>query len=456
MSIPIALKWGKNKYDVLVNPQDNAAVFKSQVWTLTGVPPDRQKYPGIKSAKGGKLDDSVNMGSLNFAPNANIMLMGTAGPLPTEPVKVTFLEDLAPSQTEVISPYTPGLTNLGNTCYLNSALQILRTSPSLSLLRPPSRNSPITGPLSSLLTDLSRPSSNPITPLGMVASWRNTFPQFAEKQSDHFLQQDAEEAWTTLTREVSKDFPKVLDAFRGTIKQTITNNEEPTEVNVGHEEMLKLTCHCDKQTEFLTDGLKKEMKGELEKHSSQLGRTCVWSIDKQIEQLPWLLCVQFVRFEWRKDNNKKTKITKSIDFPTVLDLMDLCTPELKAKIKPVQDKYRVSQEKKRDEEKKRKKGEEEGRMEEDVKGEEEDGDLKVDEGRNKSGMYELYGILSHKGRSADGGHYVSWVKREDGKGWLCYDDEDVIECSEDKIRDLTGRGGADWHIAYLLFYKSVL
>lgn len=33
------------------------------------------------------------------------------------------------------------------------------------------------------------------------------------------------------------------------------------------------------------------------------------------------------------------------------------------------------------------------------------------------GNYELYGLVTHKGRSADGGHYVGWVRQE-GSDWL--------------------------------------
>lgn len=30
------------------------------------------------------------------------------------------------------------------------------------------------------------------------------------------------------------------------------------------------------------------------------------------------------------------------------------------------------------------------------------------------GNYELYAILTHKGRSADSGHYMAWVRHEGG------------------------------------------
>jgi len=32
-----------------------------------------------------------------------------------------------------------------------------------------------------------------------------------------------------------------------------------------------------------------------------------------------------------------------------------------------------------------------------------------------TGIYDLVAVLTHKGRSADSGHYVGWVKQENGR-----------------------------------------
>ena len=42
-----------------------------------------------------------------------------------------------------------------------------------------------------------------------------------------------------------------------------------------------------------------------------------------------------------------------------------------------------------------------------------------------AGKYELCAVLTHKGRSADSGHYVSWVKQDDGS-WIQFDDDQLI------------------------------
>ena len=69
-----------------------------------------------------------------------------------------------------------------------------------------------------------------------------------------------------------------------------------------------------------------------------------------------------------------------------------------------------------------------------------------------AGRYELVAVLTHKGRSADSGHYVSWT-RQDDNSWIQFDDEDMIPRKEEEIVELSG--GGDWHMAYLLLYRAI-
>jgi len=72
-----------------------------------------------------------------------------------------------------------------------------------------------------------------------------------------------------------------------------------------------------------------------------------------------------------------------------------------------------------------------------------------------TGIYELFAIVSHKGITADGGHYVGWVRQsEDPNDWLEFDDTDVTPRKEEDIKKLTGAGGAQWHIAYMCLYRA--
>ena len=69
-----------------------------------------------------------------------------------------------------------------------------------------------------------------------------------------------------------------------------------------------------------------------------------------------------------------------------------------------------------------------------------------------TGNYQLIAVVTHKGRSADGGHYVGWVHKS-GDEWYQYDDDIVSSVSTDDILAL--RGGGDWHTAYLCIYRKL-
>lgn len=69
-----------------------------------------------------------------------------------------------------------------------------------------------------------------------------------------------------------------------------------------------------------------------------------------------------------------------------------------------------------------------------------------------TGEYELMGVVTHKGRSADSGHYIGWVRQGPGSDyWWRYDDDIVTEVATAEILNL--KGGGDWHTAYLNFYR---
>ena len=55
----------------------------------------------------------------------------------------------------------------------------------------------------------------------------------------------------------------------------------------------------------------------------------------------------------------------------------------------------------------------------------------------RAGKYELIGVLTHKGRSADSGHYVAWVRQED-RSWVQFDDDKMIPRKEEEVLTLSG------------------
>lgn len=81
-----------------------------------------------------------------------------------------------------------------------------------------------------------------------------------------------------------------------------------------------------------------------------------------------------------------------------------------------------------------------------------DGKLVADEACNPTGLYELRGVITHQGATADSGHYTSFVKKEgikdpqtgkrkeeDGKWWW-FNDDKVSEVDTDRIETLSGGG----------------
>lgn len=95
-------------------------------------------------------------------------------------------------------------------------------------------------------------------------------------------------------------------------------------------------------------------------------------------------------------------------------------------------------------------------------------ELRSDVGANTNGLYELVGIVTHKGAAAEAGHYISWVRKDDEASdeaggrvtldrgpqhdWLKFDDDKVTVVPREKIMTLDG-GGED-SVAYILLYRS--
>ncbi|KAH8648361.1 ubiquitin carboxyl-terminal hydrolase [Xylariales sp. PMI_506] len=551
-SIPIIVKHQGKKYDVEVDTESNGETFKFQLYSLTGVEPERQKV----LMKGGPLKDDADMGNFGLKPGQTIMMMGTPGGdgaadlvRPKEAVK--FVEDMTEAEAAQQEGATPaGLANLGNTCYLNSTLQTLRAIPelqnALTKYEPPS-SSAMAGTIPQLdltrqLRDLYKYMSetqDAVVPQMFLGALRNAFPQFAERSRSGpgFAQQDAEEAWSQIISQVRQRLKldnatnddSFIDSYMSGQFSSVLECDDPAAKEAGEQlvhtkdSFLKLNCHIDSATNHLTDGIQNGLIEKIEKKSEALGREATYTRTSKISRLPKYLTVHFVRFFWKRETQKKAKIMRKVTFPHELDVVEFCDDNLKKMLIPVRDKVREIRKDEEDIERarKRRKRTNEGDAMEDIPGgmgaklnpkdaqgaqgddskkKAEDGDVEMtetfktdaeidaekatalltakkelyglidsdlakDEGANHSGLYELRGVVTHQGASADSGHYTAYVKKqapidpktgqkkdEDGKWWW-FNDDKVTEVTADKIETLAG--GGESHSALILLYRAI-
>ncbi|KAJ1930106.1 deubiquitinating enzyme [Tieghemiomyces parasiticus] len=495
--IKVNVKWNAKRFDnVDLDTDDTALTFKTQLFSLTGVEPDRQKI----LVKGGMLKDDTNLNSLNLKDGHTFMMMGTAGELPKAPEKkVVFLEDMSETQLQKAYDIPSGLQNLGNTCYLNATLQCLRAIPELqtALAKAPgsgvgssvsssvsgNANRQVTSGLRDLYRDLNTSADADYTPLAFVQLFRAVFPKYNERSRTEggYLQQDAEECWTELMMVLrdqlrqpaatdassSSDTTSVVDQYMtGEMEVTMQCDDNPEETpTVKVEPFYKLSCHIDKDTNYLATGLESALTEKLEKRSSTLDREATYTRTARITRLPAYLVVNFVRFYWKNDVNVEAKIMRKVKFPQNLDMTEFCRTDLQAKLRPAKEAIREAEEKQAMD-KANTAGETAmqvdgaetpatGKAAETTKPAESlvlDPSLKSDVGCNPSGQYELCAVLTHIGRSSDSGHYIAWVRNKKTDDWFKFDDDQVSVVKEADIEKLAG--GGDWHTAYICLYRA--
>ncbi|KAL6797668.1 ubiquitin carboxyl-terminal hydrolase 14 [Trichoderma sp. SZMC 28013] len=551
-SIPVVVKHQGKKYEVDVDPESTGLDFKLQLFSLTNVEPERQKI----LIKGGQLKDEADMSKLNLKAGQSIMMMGTpgggAGDLVRPAEQIKFVEDMTEAEQAQQAGATPaGLINLGNTCYLNSTLQTLRSIPELQTAL--TTYNPLAGTaradlaaqLSNLYKDMGN-TQDSVQPLSFLSALRLVFPQFAEKSKSGpgYAQQDAEEAWSQIVQQLGQkvtikttpDTPSIsfVEKYMAGEFSSVLECDEEEARNGGEQAIAsrdsfyKLDCHIDSQTNHLRDGILAALSEQLEKRSEVLGRDATYTKKSKISRAPKYLTVHFVRFFWKKETKKKAKIMRKVTFPQELDIVEFCSDELKEALIPVRDKVREVRKDEEDIERARKRrkkthdkdmsdvpggsglpserelkqqkekeaskpGQPQQQQADDadtVMGETFKTDAQVeaeseaallsakkelnalinpalrdDDGANQSGLYELRGVVTHQGASADSGHYTAYVKKtgtvdpktgkkekEDGNWWW-FNDDKVSEVTVDKVEALAG--GGESHSALILLYKAI-
>jgi len=473
-SFKIKVKWGKELYqDVEANTDEEPMLFKAQLFALTGVQPERQKI----MLKGAILGDA-SWDKVKLRDNAMMLMMGTKDEdMPSMPVEQTkFMEDMDEHELNKALEMPAGLQNLGNTCYMNAVIQCLKSVPELRTslknytgrvnLAQGSDAESITAALRDLYKTMDTGATLP--PIIMLQVLHNAFPLFAERgDQGGYKQQDANECWIEMLRMLQqKTNPlaestksNAIEQFMGiecsTEMKCAETDDEPSKKDV--EKFLLFNCYIDKDVKYIHTGLKNRLRETgLEKHSDVLGRTAQYTKTLAITRLPGYLTITMMRFQFKiteEGGGINAKILKDIKFPVMLDMFDMCSPELQKSLKPMRTKFK-DYEDWLVENLGRTKGKGEA-----TKKEKQSQDLPVEEcepwsfpddiGSNNSGYYTLQAVLTHKGRSSNSGHYVGWV-RSKGDTWLKCDDDEVSPVHEEDVLKLSG--GGDWHTAYILLY----
>jgi len=482
MSFKVTVKWGKEKLSVDVDTSEPVEVFNAQVYALSGVPPDRQKI----MMKGKTLKDS--WAGFPAKANCTLMMIGSADPLYKPPEKkALFIEDMDDGEKAKVLNIPLGFENLGNTCYMNSVIQALRTCPELkTALDKYSSSNKLTpaihdqgsldmaDKMKELFAEVKKSTAESISPLLFLLTLRKYNPHFGDRdpQTQAPMQQDANECLTILQRNLQAAVPSlthpnaetikdnVVDQFFGIdFKSTLSCTESDAEPQVTNvESELQLSCFLDKEVKYLMSGINNRLSGELEKRSEVLGRNAIWKKDTKINRLPAYLSVQMVRFFYKEGKNgasgTNAKILKDVKFQSELDLFEQCSDELKLKLDKGRKKFIKYEEYVHENKAKLKNND--PTADKDIKMSfletpHADSPDKIEYGSNQSGFYELYAVLTHKGRSSSSGHYVTWSRPDPlSDKWYLFDDDNVSEVSEDQILKLSG--GGDWHTSYVLIY----
>ncbi len=510
------------------------------------------------------LKDECDFSMIDFASAVSkskgtplsLLLMGSASELVKPKEKVVFLEDLPPEEVAKVQEPS-GLENLGNTCYLNSVVQCLRSAPhfrrALESYRPTMTTSQ-TLFLSSFrdtLTQLDR-TSQAVAPSAFVRATKMAFPEFARTGPNGApQQQDAEEFYSGLlacaaeqlkdqshfmaalpfsTPEELGGATNLVDALFGLkMEETLSCDEfddrvsaadgvnsmqvEGAEDGTTREKTTieppvksfdlhrKLICNIQGAEQgaqinvgHLAEGIALSLNGTIEKRSEVLGRDAVWTRKQRIARLPPILTVQFGRFYWKATPDSqdhagvKCKVMKPVAFNSIFDVYEFCNDDVKKELKKSRDKALKEEE---DRINKKLKGElmdESTSNEMETEGADDDEEaaalkaalaLSVQNEEDLpsavgpglpaefQGLYELFAVVTHKGRDADGGHYMAWVKASGGSGkkvgkigdtdednedWFVFDDDEVSPCKTEDVLKL--KGGGDWHMSYLNFYRA--
>ncbi|AFZ81609.1 ubiquitin family protein [Theileria equi strain WA] len=494
--LSVNVKWMSKQYnDIKLSLDEPLQTFKAQLWSLTGVPPERQKimHKGI-------IPDNVALSTLNLKNGSKLMLIGSADAPPECNEQIKFFEDMSSQEKAQLlnenkcARLPSGIVNLGNTCYFNSIIQFLVPVTEFwdGISKSNTQDSRPSNPslLARSLLDMKNRLPNtldPFVPLLQIPILRKINPLFSRKdeKTGVYLQQDAEECLNCILSSINKiSDENVSDKTFGFSTmvsfepvQSSVNPEDNNKSDLAppqssnlctFEHNLALTCYMGTQLKpvgAIMEGINLSLNEELLKFSEESGMDILHRKVSRMSTLPKYLIVHIVRFEWKQKSQVshtdavKAKICRRVNFERSLDVTNICTEDLQKKLRAAN---AIA-------------------LDSDDSGKDQDSAItnfdgyELSSGKYATGRYELISVVTHQGRTTDAGHYICWTKDTREKTpdsndspvssgfkakkskkmndiWLKFDDDKVSEQDWDSF-DLCG-GRSDFHIAVLLLYKA--
>ncbi|KAM0871869.1 hypothetical protein ACQ4PT_039100 [Festuca glaucescens] len=341
-----------------------------------------------------------------------------------EAQKIVQYTPKTPKSSEV---HGVGLYNLGETCYMNSTIQCMHCIPELMdalasffLNKRNWSDAPahqLTVAAHDTFSALDT-STTPVSPSKFLEALREIYPIFAEREHNSYKHQDAEECWTVE--------PTAADQLKGFFGITLGSRLDRAETG----EYLK-TQSVDLIRCPINDGVKHVH--EVLDQSLKAGGS-YYEKDSKIHELPRYFTIQLGRMHHDNKLNTMVKKFDRVNHALQLDLYEHCSDEMKLKLQAHRE---VSESNAL------------GSLAMDI-----DQVDPIVPKKQCTGIYNLVAIVTHRGPTANRGHYVAWVKQSYDT-WIQFSDA-VTSTHEDKdILELSGGSDLE-HVPYIYLYKAEL
>ncbi|XP_036256831.1 ubl carboxyl-terminal hydrolase 18 [Molothrus ater] len=331
--------------------------------------------------------------------------------------KLTSVFGLADLKNEAI-----GLYNLGQSCCLNSLLQVFLMNIHFTrILRritvPPSpaqRRSNVPYQMLLLLEKMQSGKCKAVGPTELACC-------LSEHRVELFVQHDAAQLFLTLWNLLKKQMKKpelvkeLRDLYTICIQEHVACQKCSFEVK-SKSTMLTLPLPVldanSHRLKTLEDCLQyffhpEELTGQNMCFCQQCGRKTPFLQSMKLVHLPQTLTLHLKRFCFERSSCTH-KLSHSLPFPQELDLRQVLT----------------------------------------------ESQCQADDSEKATWQYELFAVVAHSG-SASCGHYCAYIRRLTDCKWYCFNDSEVCQVSWDDVKCTYGRSNLYWReTAYLLFYMK--